>query len=615
MIRNPRIGFAALLLLLLFAPGAAAAPAATAQKTAPDPPAIVWHTWGDALFDRARREGRHVLLDLNAKWCHWCHFMERRTYAHEDVRRLVDQGYLAVKVDQDANPDLAVRYGDWGWPATIIFDPDGREVTKLRGFQRPSLMTNILFTVLRHPERVPELAPERGIERSVTAFLTREQRAQILRTADQTYDREHAGWGRGLKFLRPDVVTYALREARRGDTVMRDRVRATLDAALALLDPEWGGIYQYSHKRDWSAPHYEKIMASQAVNLRLYALAYRQFGDPAYLEAAQGLYRYLVTHLRDPEGAFYASQDADVDAQTLGRDFYRLSAEQRAAQPKAPPVDKSLYARENGWAISALLALYDVTGEADTLNRAVGAAEWVLRNRALPGGGFAHGPADERGPFLSDNLAMGQALLELYMASGDQRWLRHSADTAAFIDGTFRHATAGLVTARTQAARAAAFDTPFLSIEENIGVARYANLMHRVLGDKRFRTLAEHAMRYLTSESVTGEQRFLVGIVLADEELALEPAQITIIGADADERTKALHRAALKLPFSYRRVDRWDPAGAPLPNPDVTYPKLEKAAAFACANQICSLPVFEPENLAPVVDRMLSQRIATRPQN
>ena len=410
------------------------------------PPEIKWHAWGDELFETAKRQNRHILLDLNARWCHWCHFMERRTYAHPDVRAQVAEGYLAVRVDQDANPDLASRYGDWGWPATIIFDPAGNEVAKLQGFQRPSLMTTILYIVRNEPEQIPKLPTERSFAKSATAFLDDAQRTRILKLMDDSYDVGHAGWGRRLKFLQPDVAEFALRAARRGNKVMEQRVRASLDAAMALIDREWGGIYQYSHKRDWSAPHFEKLMWFQAQNMRLYALAYKQFGDPKYLEVAQSLYRYLTTHLRSPAGAFYTSQDADVDAETLGEDFYKLSAEERARQPRFPPIDKNLYARENGWAITGLLAVYDVTGDPAALAHAVRAAEWALANRQLAGGGFTHGDNDRGGPFLSDSLAMARAMVELYAATGDVRWLRASEKTGDYMMKSFGHAEAGFIT-------------------------------------------------------------------------------------------------------------------------------------------------------------------------
>ena len=571
------------------------------------PPEIVWHEWNEKTLAKAKAEKRHILLDLYARWCHWCHFMEQRTYTHSDVRDLVDKGYVAVKVDADANPDFASRYGDWGWPATIIFDPDGQEVAKLQGFLRPSLMTTVLYTVRERPADIPKLRPERGVQRSETTFLSDVQRQKILTRMDQSYDLEHAGWGKRLKFLQTDIVEYALERARAGDGVLKERVRASLDAAMALFDSEWGGIYQYSHKRDWSAPHYEKLVSFQAQNMRLYALAYAQLGDERYLTAARSLHGYVTKYLMSPVGAFYTSQDADVDEEMLGEAFYKLSAAERTALGKAPPVDSNLYARENGWAIFGLLTLHAVSGDEAVLDQAVRAAEWVLANRRIEGGGFAHGDADRRGPFLSDTLAMGQAMLALYMSTGEARWLTLAAEASDTIERSFKHAQAGYVTAKPVGE--GAFAKPYLNIEENIQLARFANLMHRTLGPERFRAMASHAMRYLTSDAVTNENRFLLGVILADNEMGIEPAHVTVIGPAGAPAATALHAAALKLPISYKRVDRWDPASGPMPNPDITYPEMDKPAAFACANQICSLPIYEPSGLMPVLARMMKQRV------
>ena len=99
--------------------GASAASAAETLK---------WSDWSDDLFARATAEKRFVILDLEAVWCHWCHVMEKTTYSDPKVIDLLASHYIPVRVDQDANPDLSSRYGDWGWPATIVFGPDGTEL-------------------------------------------------------------------------------------------------------------------------------------------------------------------------------------------------------------------------------------------------------------------------------------------------------------------------------------------------------------------------------------------------------------------------------------------------------------------------------------------------------
>ena len=169
-----------------------------------------------------------------------------------------------------------------------------------------------------------------------------------------------------------------------GDAQAEHMARQTLTEQLHLLDPAWGGVYQYSMGGDWNSPHFEKIMQMQAENLRIYSLAYAQWGDPSYLHAAQEIRRYLKTFLTSPEGAFYTSQDADLIEGHHSAEYFALDDAGRRKQG-VPRVDKHEYARENGWAIAGLVTLYDATGDTEVLKDATRSARWVLANRALPG--------------------------------------------------------------------------------------------------------------------------------------------------------------------------------------------------------------------------------------
>ena len=169
--------------------------------------------------------------------------------------------------------------------------------------------------------------------------------------------------------------------------------RETLDAQRQLIDPVWGGVYQYSTDGDWKHPHFEKIMQMQAENLRIYAQAYALWKEPAYLEAARKIRGYLRNFLTSPDGAFYTSQDADLVQGEHSADYFALSDADRRKRG-IPRIDQHIYARENGWAINALATLYSVTGDESALADAVRAAEWIIANRALPGGGFRHDAKD-----------------------------------------------------------------------------------------------------------------------------------------------------------------------------------------------------------------------------
>lgn len=113
-----------------------------------------------------------------------------------------------------------------------------------------------------------------------------------------SYDDKQGGWGSGQKYLNWDNVEYCL--IRAGDETFRKMARHTLTEKLRLLDPAWGGVYQYSTDNDWNHPHFEKIM--QAENLRIYAIAYHRLHDPADLQSASRIRKYVKDFLTAPDG-------------------------------------------------------------------------------------------------------------------------------------------------------------------------------------------------------------------------------------------------------------------------------------------------------------------------
>jgi len=563
---------------------------------------VKWSDWSRDLFDRATVEKRFVILDLEAVWCHWCHVMEKITYADAEVTKLLDSKYLPVRVDQDANPDLSSRYGDWGWPATIIFAPDGREIAKIRGYIEPERMQALLKAVIDDPSPGPSVGEAFEVKPSSSAFLTKAQRAELAKNYDESYEETIGGWGDSQKYIDADSLDYAMSRAETGDAAATKRARQTLDAAIALIDPVWGGVFQYSEAGSWNHPHFEKIMSFQAQYLRQYSQAYALWKDPKYLAAARDIERYLANFLLAPVGAFYVSQDADLDHETDGHKFYALD---EAARRKLgmPRIDKNLYARENGWAISGLVAFFNVTNDVAVLRLAERTAKWVNDNRALPNSGFRHGANDRGGPFLGDTLAMGQAFLDLYAATGNRDWLNAAARAGDFIAATFRDEAGGFFTSKTAEARIGVFARPAKLIDDQIQVARFINLLSRYFGSDAYRAPAAHAMQYLTSASAE-LIRPLPGVLLADEENAVEPTHMTIVGRKDDPRARALHAFARALPARYKRLEWLDPGEGKLPNPDVEYPDLGEPAAFACSNRICSFPSFSAEELQVTVKQM-----------
>jgi uncharacterized protein YyaL (SSP411 family) len=420
------------------------------------------------------------------------------------------------------------------------------------------------------------------------------------------YDQKQGSWGLNQKFLEWDSVEYAMDLAVKGDTRAEAMARQTLNAQLQLIDPVWGGVYQYSTDGVWTKPHFEKIMSMQAENLRIYAQAYGQFHDPKYLQAAQSIQQFLATFLTSPDGAFYTSQDADVVDGQHSAEYFALDDKARRAHG-VPRVDKHVYARENGWVILALASLYSVTADAKTLDQAIHAADWITVHRRMPAAGFHHGANDVAGPFLGDSIAMTRAYLALYSVTGDRKWLHNAEATMQYLSRTFPAPGPGLNAGAGFATSVAPTDHAYQTHaqrDENVAVARTSNLLLHYTGDRKFRQTTDAAMHYLAAPQIA-EHLPVASVLLADYESSHPPLHLTVVGHKDDPAAKALFLAAMQYPATYKRLEWWDTREGKLPNPDVQYPSVQRPAAYLCTERTCSPPIFNAVEIAPKVRKVL----------
>ena len=547
-----------------------------------------WSEWSDATFARAAREKKFVIMSLQSWWCRWCHVMNRETWANAEVRSLLKDNFIPVYVDQDSRPDISQRYERWGWPATIIFGPDGTEIVKLRGFYSPQFFLPILTETVKDPSPVDYPDPggtER--ERTLATGLSDTQREEILGFIDNAWDEEHGGWSKS-KFVDGNMLIWALQRARQGDTVNTARIKRVLSLmAATMIDKSTGAMNQVNLKPDWSEPAREFPMFAQEAGLAAYARAWTMFGDPAYRQAADRIYGFVRDTLAAPGGGFYAS---------LGM------------SEGEPGVDRRLYARETAQAVAGLLAYYDATGVAGARELAVSGARWVLANRALPAGGFRHAEQDKGGPYLADNVEMAKVLLALHRSTGEREWLAQAQASADFIARTFIDpATGGFVASAAPDAKQ--LTKPIKQREDNVTAVRMFSLLSAYTGDIRYREIAEAGMGYLTSPAILDAFGFLPDVLLAEDELRNEPVHVTIVGAKDDSRSAALYRAALAYPLVNKRAEWWDKREGKLANADVDYPDFPGGpAAFACTSTFCSYPVTEPAEIPAQLDGLKRAR-------
>jgi len=574
---------------------AAQTPASCSTPDAHGSAGIAWLRSDTDAFKQAREQHRFVLLYLEAVWCHWCHVMDEKTYGDAAVRGEIDAHYVPLRIDQDLRPDLSERYKDYGWPATVIFTADGSEIAKRQGFIEPERFLKLLKAIEVDPS--PEAAESADSTAAAprASALDEGTRKELAKRHHDAYDTKLGSLDIGQKYLDRDSVEYALGLALSGDQEEAARARQTLDAARALFDPAWGGVYQYSTNGDWKHAHFEKLATVQGQYLRIYALAYAAFARDQDLKAVREIRRYLDGFLKGPDGAFYVSQDADLKPGEHSDKYFALGDKQRRAQG-VPRVDQHVYALQNGQIIEALATAAEYTGDREALAEATRAADWVVAHRALDGGGFRHDEKDAAGPYLGDTLAMGRAFLALYRASADRAWLARAAAAGDFIGANFARPQGGYLSAKSSGPIGAVPRT-----EENISLARFANLLARYTGKAEHRTIAEGAMRYLADPKVALDEMTEPGVLLADDELHADPLHLTVMGPKGDAAAAQLFATVQHLPLWYKRVEWWDKAEGNLPNPDVSYPSPKRPAAFVCTENRCSLPIYDADKIAEFV--------------
>lgn len=330
-------------------------------------------------------------------------------------------------------------------------------------------------------------------------------------------------------------------------------------------------------------------------------LAWQIGHDPADLAAARDIARWLMDFMRAPSGAFHTSQDADAGPALHGDAFYAKSDAQRRAGPQ-PPIDRNVYARENGWAIASLAALHDVTGDAALLGAAVRAFDWTLANRRAPNGGFGHARAADDDTHLGDTLAVAEAALALYRSTAERRYLALAAELGEIIVRDHRDPAGGFVVRQPEPGAKGVLARPVKQIDENVATVRLLNLLARHTARPAFRQAARHGMRHLIA--LAEDDLVVPGALLADRELSREPAHVTIVGAKDDPAARALYAAARAYPTRYLRIEWLDRREGPLPAADIDYPEMPEAAAFACANGACSVPVFTAADVHDIVAKV-----------
>ena len=324
---------------------------------------IRWHEWGEEAFAAAQRANKPMLLDIGAVWCHWCHVMDRESYDDPEVAQIVNEHFIAVKVDRDERPDIDSRYqaavsaisGQGGWPLTAFLTPEGKPFYGGTYFPpqdqwgRPSFKRVLTSIANAYREKHADVTEQsKLVEQAISqaeSFAGRSGQFSprvidaIVKSALGMFDARNGGFGQAPKFPHPSTLDLLIEYgARTGDEQVRNVFVTTLEhmANGGVYDQLAGGFHRYSVDERWVVPHFEKMCYDNSELLKNYVHAYQVTGTAFFADVARDIIRWMDEWLSDRErGGFYASQDADYSMDDDGDYFTWTVAEAKAVLSSA----------------------------------------------------------------------------------------------------------------------------------------------------------------------------------------------------------------------------------------------------------------------------------------
>ena len=592
---------------------------------------VAWYPWGEDAFADARRRDVPVLVSIGYSTCHWCHVMARESFADPETAALINRDFVAIKVDREEHPEVDSAYmaaaaaftGHLGWPLTVFTTPEGRPF--YAGTYFPPQPRSGLPSFTQVLGAVTEAWTDRreqvdGTAGAVAAALAETRAAasvdadlpsieDISRAAaalEAREDREFGGFGTGdpaapkfpiataLRFLQSTSV----RTANPAAAAVADRALAAMTGS-ALRDPVEGGFFRYATRRDWTVPHYERMLTD---NAQLLEVAIDAGDEPT----ARGIARFLIDVLQQPSGGFGAAQDSEswIDGARSEGGYYGRDAGSRA-DLDPPAVDGKVVTGWNGLAIGALARAGAGLDEPAWIEAARWAAEAVLGANVREDGVLVRASLDEIASTASASLAdygqLASGLVALALATGEVAYAERARDLVlACIDegGAPRVPGGGdpVLAAQGIATPDAASDG-----DEPSGPSALADAvvsLWRLGGPGELRAVAERIV--VANAAGALEQPLAYGAMLrVAAELAQPPRQLVVV---AEERSAPLVAAARRLQrdvfavVTPAQAAEWARAGFEL--------FVEKSAqggratAYDCRDFACRLPVTDPAELA-----------------
>jgi uncharacterized protein YyaL (SSP411 family) len=592
---------------------------------------VAWYPWGEKAFAEARRRNVPVLVSIGYSTCHWCHVMAAESFSDADTAAIMNRELVAIKVDREEHPEVdavmmaaaAAFTPNLGWPLSVFTTPGGRPFfagtywpAEARGghpaFRDVVAAVSEAWTLRRDAVDETSEALQRALvaaaaeASAASALPTFEELAAVVDGIAANEDRRFGGFAASdgpletPKFPTVPVLRYlqtpALAAARPDAGALAAR---TLDAMAAspLRDAIDGGFFRYATRRDWTVPHYERMLTDNAGLIEV-AL------DAGRSEVAAVAARFLIDTLQTPSGGFGAAQDSESTVHGRREEgTYYLADERERATLAAPPVDGKVVTAWNGAAIAALAAAGARLGAPDLLaaaRRAVDAveeanidADGLLRRASLD---EISSPAPAT---LEDYGAYAGGLLRLATATGELVYAqeaRRLVDLCVAGDGVRPPGGRDPVLAELDAP--AVDDADIDRPGGTSALADAALTLWELGAGEQYRTVVQDLVRAKVARALA--EPFAHGALLrVAARLAHPPRQIVVVAEDPSD---PLARAAFRLPAdTVVRVDpaaaaEWARAGFALFEERIALGA--RSTAYDCRGFVCRLPVHDAAELA-----------------
>jgi len=557
---------------------------------------VHWQSFDKDIFKKAAQQQKPVLLHLAANWCHWCHVMEEKTYHNPEVIKYLNSNFIVCTEDHDKRPDLANKYRDYGWPATIIFDPSGQELFKEAGYIEAKEFLQILKKIKKG-----NYSKSNSIENQTKSFTPEPKNiTNIKKDVFKSLDLTVGGFASFQKSVDFEMFEYA--SLHLSNDTLKSWLDITMKNSTSLTDSEWGGVYQYSTFQDWVHPHYEKLLSVQARYIKMYLWYFYLTKDSSYFSLALKNTNYVYRFLKKKDGTFANAQDADLIKGKKAHDYFKLSNEQRL-QLGIPSVDTNAFTDNNSKMAESLIYLYWYTDNPVYLTDAITATEYLLKNRVRPDSLFNHGYSKDATPSLVDQIYLCKALFLLYRGTGDRKYLDYAKKTMYAVNKKFFKKNYVLSYLPLPD-----YLPPDALISENIEAARLFNFYGKVLNEKSWIETAAKIYEYLISNEVYDKITIEPGILTLSEEISSEPITGIYLIINPSFTNKDLIQSMHQIPYFYYYAQALTDISV-FPEKKELFEAFNENVLLFCTSTFCSAPIYQKEELLNFLKKFFEQKV------